>query len=174
MLLANTRCHKTNRLSVHRSSSSSMASSSTISNTNVRSSATTTSRRVASQSRIQRRQPKSQSRRFSILCFCFFFFFFFCLLFSCRYRCNCWRWAARLIEQHQRQRRERARWLVSSLARRSSSWCVLHGESSRRQNEASSVANELDVDVVNSGRSATLLTRSSKVLLSIRSLRHVG
>jgi hypothetical protein len=35
----------------------------------------------------------------------------------------------------------------------------------------SSVANELDVDVVNSGRSATLLTRSSKVLLSIRSLR---
>ena len=35
----------------------------------------------------------------------------------------------------------------------------------------SSVANELDVDVVNSGRSATLLTRSSKVLLFIRSLR---
>jgi hypothetical protein len=35
----------------------------------------------------------------------------------------------------------------------------------------SSVANELDVDVVSSGRSATLLTRSSKVLLSIRSLR---
>lgn len=41
----------------------------------------------------------------------------------------------------------------------------------RTPRSKSSVANELDVDVVNSGRSATLPTRSSKALLSIRSLR---
>ncbi len=41
----------------------------------------------------------------------------------------------------------------------------------RTPRSKSSVANELDVDVVNSGRSATLRTRSSKALLSIRSLR---
>jgi hypothetical protein len=99
-------------------------------------------------------------------------------LFSCRYRCNCWRWVARLIEQHQRQRREQLDGsYLRSLddAARHGAYCTARAavgnENEANAAQQSSVANELDVDVVNSGRSATLLTRSSKVLLSIRSLR---
>jgi hypothetical protein len=79
-------------------------------------------------------------------------------------RGNYWRWAARLIEQHIFARSTQL--VMVRIARREQPSATRTRPTPRSK---SSVANELDVDVVNSGRSATLLRE--KVLLSIRSLR---